>query len=287
MFVKPFGYERAGSLAEAADLLRSYSGQARVIAGGQSLLPLMNLGLVDVRAVVDISRVDDAAGIAEEDARLRVGALTRHAGLARNELVRQRQPLLASAAGWIGNVRVRAQGTLGGSLAHSDPAGELPLVMTVLGAEYEATDGRSTRTIAAHEFAVTYFTTQLREDEVLAAVRVPALGPAWGWGFSEISRRPGDFAVVAAAALVRCADGIVVESRVGLAGVADRPVRVAAVEAAVDGAAVDELDARIGPFDGIDFPTDTAASSQYRRRVARVLVLRSLIDACRRSRERS
>lgn len=287
MFVKPFRYERVGTLAEASEVLRSYAGEAKAIAGGQSLLPLMNLGLVELRAVVDVSRVGEAAGVVDEDGYLRIGALTRHSTLQRNELVRSRQPLLAAAAAWVGNVRVRARGTVGGSLAHSDPAAELPLAMTVLGAEYEATDGRSPRLIPAHEFPVTYFTTRLREDELLASVRVPALGPGWGWGFAEVSRRAGDFAVVAAAALARCADGAVVESRVAVAGVADRPVRLAAVEAAVDGASVDRLEGRIGPLEGIDPPTDTAASSRYRKRVARVLVVRALVDACRRSREAS
>ncbi len=283
MFVKPFGYERVSTLAEASEAIRSYDGEATAIAGGQSLLPLMNLGLVEVRAVVDISHVRGASGVAEEDGHLRIGALTKHSTLERDELVLRRQPLLSEAARFVGNMRVRALGTLGGSLAHSDPAAELPLAMTVLGAEYEVSDADSTRVVASSDLPVTYFTTQLREDELVASVRVPTLGPEWGWGFAEVSRRPGDFAIVAAAALARCSGGSIVETRLGLAGVADRSIRLAAVEAAVDGAAVNEVQGRVGSIEGIDPVTDTNASSGYRRRIARVLIVRALADACRRS----
>jgi carbon-monoxide dehydrogenase medium subunit len=285
VFVKPFRYERVSTLTEASEVLRSYGGEARPIAGGQSLLPLMNLGLVEVPAVVDISRVEGASGVAEDDGMLRIGALTTQATLERDQTVRRRQPLISAAAASVGNHRVRARGTLGGSLAHSDPAAELPLVMAILGADYEVTDARSVRVISAAELPIGYFTTQLGDDELLAWARVPALGPGWGWGFMEVSRRPGDFAVVAAAALARCADDLIVETRVGLAAVADRPIRVPAVEAAVDGARVDELEHRVGPIEGIDPVTDTVASSAYRKRIARILVLRALEDACRRSRE--
>ena len=284
MFVKPFGYERAHTLGDACEMLRAYEGDARPIAGGQSLLPMINLGLVEVRAVVDISRVADE-GIVEDDGHLRVGALTRHGELERHELVRQRQPLLSAAARLVGNIRVRARGTLGGSVSHADPAAELPLAMTLLGAEYEVTDGHSVRIVPAAEFVISYFTTQLRQDELLVSARVPTLGTGWGWGFVEFSRRPGDFAIVAAAALAQCAEGFIVETRVALAGVADRPTRLAAVEAAVDGALVGELEQRVGPIEGIDPVTDTSASSAYRKRIARVLTQRALTEACRRSQE--
>jgi aerobic carbon-monoxide dehydrogenase medium subunit len=285
VFVKPFRYKRVESLAEASEALRSYEGEAKVIAGGQSLLPMVNLGLVEPRAVVDISRVQGASDVAEEEGYLRIGALARHSRLERDELVRRHQPMLSAAAGLVGNIRVRARGTLGGSLAHSDPAAELPLAMAVLGAEYEVTDGNSVRVVPAADFHVTHFTTALGDDELLSSVRVPALGPGWGWGFAEVSRRPGDFAVAAGAALARCSDGVIIETRVAIAGVADRPTRLAAVEAAADGAPVGGLEHRVDPIEGIDPVTDTNASSGYRRRVARVLVLRALDAACRRAGE--
>jgi carbon-monoxide dehydrogenase medium subunit len=157
--------------------------------------------------------------------------------------------------------------------------------MTALGASYELTDGRAAREVRAEEFAITRFTTVLEPDELVAAARVPVLGPGWGWSFREVSRRRGDFAVVSAAALVRSAGGAVVEARLALGGVADRPVRLAAVEAALAGATRDEIDSRVGPITGISPITDTSASAEYRTHLARVLSVRALEEAHRRSEE--
>ncbi len=283
MFVKPFRYERASSVTEACALLREYDGEAKVIAGGQSLLPMINLGLVDPSAVVDISRIAGLDGVAERNGSLDVGALTRHRALEGDALVARHQPLLAEAVRSVGNTRVRNRGTLGGSLAHGDPAAELPLAMTVLEAEYEVSNGNATRTIAAGEFPLTYFTTQLAEDELLTGVRVPKLPAGWGWGFHEVSRRPGDFAVVAAAAVVRCRGGAIEDARVGLAGVSERPVRLTSVEAALAGVPVSQIEDVVGEVDAIEPITDTMASAGYRRRLARVLARRVLADACQRS----
>jgi carbon-monoxide dehydrogenase medium subunit len=260
VFVKPFAYERADSLGEACEMLRAHDGMAKVIAGGQSLMPMMNFGLLDLEAVIDVSRVTDASGVASDNGYLTVGATTRHRELIEAPAIRERQPMLAEAARWIGNGRIRNRGTLGGSLAHSDPVAELPLAMVTLGAEYELTDGRATRTVRA-------------------SVRVPALGPGWGWGFVEITRRLGDFALVGAAALARVADGRVVESRLALAGVGERPLRLGAVEATVSGASADELDAHIGSIEGLEPVTDTNATAEHRRHLARVLAIRALSDA--------
>ncbi len=285
MFVKPFRYERAGSLAEAAEALRGADGDAKVLAGGQSLLPMMNLGLLDLDVMIDVSHVDEARGVTQENGYLRIGALTRHRDLQADPLVTAHQPLLAAAAGWVGSSRIRARGTLGGSLAHSDPSAELPLAMTALGATCEVTDGITTRAVRADAFHVSYFTTDLADDELLASVRVPTLGPGWGWGFHEVSRRPGDFAIVAAAGLVRLAGGEIVESRLALAGVFERPLRLGAVESSVTGARARDLADRIPPIEGLDPVTDTSATAGHRRHLARVLSIRVLTDACRRAEE--
>jgi carbon-monoxide dehydrogenase medium subunit len=285
VYVKPFRYERADTLSEAAEALRSHAGGARLIAGGQSLMPMMNLGLVEVDAVVDISRVAEARGVTEDDGYLRIGALTRHRELERDPLVAAHQPLLAAAARNVGSARVRNRGTLGGSLAHSDPAAELPLAMTTLGATYEVTDGRETKTVPVQDFHVTYFTTSLGEDEVLASVRVPKLGPGWGWGFVEVSRRPGDFAIVAAAALVRLADGEIVESRVVLGGVAEHPLRLGAVESSLTGARSADVETRVGRIEGLEPMTDTSATGDHRTHLSRVLAIRALQEACGRAEE--
>lgn len=279
MFVKPFRYERVDSLRAAGELLRSSDGYTKVIAGGQSLMPLMNLGLLELDGVIDISRVDEARGVNVDDGSVSIGALTRHVQLVQDPALRSRQPLVPAAAGWIGSARIRSVGTLGGSLVHSDPAAELPLVMVALGAEYTLITADERRVVRADEFHLTYLTSSAGDDELLESVRVPTLGPGWGWGFAEVSRRRGDFAIAAAAVLVRVADARIVEARVALGGVHERPLRVGAVESSVHHASKGELADRVGPIEGIDPVSDTSASAGHRARLARVLTLRALGDA--------
>jgi aerobic carbon-monoxide dehydrogenase medium subunit len=301
LYTRAFRYERADDLPAACAALRRHGEGARVLAGGQSLLPMINVGLAAPEVLVDISRVAEAREITASDGYLSIGALVTHRELIASEVARAAQPLLGAAAAHIGSARIRNRGTLGGSLAHSDPAAELPVVMTALGASYELTDGRAEREVRAEEFAITVFTTELEPDELLVAARVPVLGPGWGWSFREVSRRRGDFALVSAAALVRSAgeggaagegggtgEGggageVIVEARLALGGVADRAVRLAAVEAALTGATPDEIAARVGPIEGISPVTDTGASAEYRRHLARVLAVQVLEEAYARS----
>lgn len=283
MLGRAFEYERAESLSDACELLRRRGEGAKVIAGGQSLLPMVNLGLAAPEVVVDISRVEEARDITQDDGYLVIGALTTHRELLTDPLVRAAQPLLSEAARHVGNDRVRNRGTLGGSLAHSDPAAELPLVMTALAALYDLTDGRSARVVKADEFATGFLTTQLEPDEVVTAARVPVLGRGWGWAFHEVSRRDGDFAVVAAAALVRSIDGGIVEARLALGGIADHPVRMGAVEVALTGAGSEEISERVGAFGGLSPHSDTNTSAEYRKHLTRVLAIRALEQAYRRS----
>jgi len=285
VYTRAFRYERADDLQAACAALRRHGEGAKVLAGGQSLLPMINVGLAAPEVVVDISRVAEAREVTASDGYLTIGALVTHRELIASEVARVSQPLLGAAAAHIGSSRIRNRGTLGGSLAHSDPAAELPVAMTALGAGYQITDGRADREVRAEEFAVTLFTTELEPDELLVAARVPVLGPGWGWSFREVSRRRGDFAVVSAAALVRSAGGAVVEARLALGGVADRPVRLGAVEAALAGATRDEIAARVGPIEGLSPFSDTSASADYRRHLARVLSVQALQEAHRRSEE--
>jgi CO/xanthine dehydrogenase FAD-binding subunit len=285
VFVKPFRYERAASLAHAAELLRSFGGEAKAIAGGQSLLPMVNLGLLELETVVDLAHADDGREIRKAGGFLELGALLRHRDIERDPIIAADQPLLAAAVGWVGSPRIRVRGTLGGSLAHSDPAAELPLAMIALGAEYTLTDGETQRVVRADEFHVTYFTSALAEHELVSSVRVPILGHGWGWGFAEVARRKGDFALVAAAALARVADGRVVEARLALGGVGERAVRIGAAESAVTGAAAVEIPERIGSIEGLEPVTDTSATADHRRHLAGVLALRAMDDAVRRGGE--
>lgn len=286
MFTRPFRYERAGQYADACDLLRAHGEDAKVVAGGQSLLPMINLGLVQPGVVVDISRLAEGRDITvEDDGYLTLGALVTHARLAADAGARAAQPLLAEAARLIGNNRVRNRGTLGGSLAHADPAAELPLVMVALGATYEVTSGHAARSVRAEDFHLGFFTTSLDADELIISVRAPVLGPGWGWSFQEVSRRDGDFAMASVAALIRSADGLVVEARVAVGAVSDRPVRLADVESALTGCAVAGITSRVGPVQGIRPAGDTGATAQYKERLTRVLVTRALEEAAGRSGE--
>jgi CO/xanthine dehydrogenase FAD-binding subunit len=286
MFSRPFRYERAERLAEASDLLRRYGEDAKVIAGGQSLMPLINIGLAAPHVVIDISRADRDGrprAIASDNGHLTIGALVTHARLAADEMAAQMQPLLGAAAVRIGNSRVRNRGTLGGSLAHSDPAAELPLAMVALGAEYEVSNGEGARHIRAEDFHLGFLTTPLEADELIISARVPSLGPGWGWAFQEFSRRDGDFALAAAAALVRSSGGAIVESRVAVGGVSDRPVRLADIEIALSGATTEEAADRVGAIRGIGPVSDTGASAAYRVHLAEVLVRRAVTEGCQRS----
>lgn len=296
MFTRPFRLERVDRLTEAGELLRHYGDEAKVIAGGQSLMPLINLGLAAPPVVIDISRADRSAdgasrkgdgswsrGISYADGYLTIGALVTHAQLAGDRQAAREQPLLPAAAALIGNPRVRNRGTLGGSLAHSDPAAELPLVMVALGAAYELSNGTHTRTVRADEFHLGFLSTSLRADELVISAQVPTLGPGWGWGFREFSRRDGDFALASAVALVRCADGVIIDSRVAVGGVRDRPVRHADVEAALGGASIESAADLPAALRGISPQSDVLASAAYRAHLATALVRRAISEACERA----
>jgi carbon-monoxide dehydrogenase medium subunit len=245
---------------------------------------MINLGLVHVDALVDISSIGGLDGVASSDGAVRMGALTRHRTLETVRTVADALPVLAEAVQHVGNRRVRSQGTLGGSLAHNDPSAEIPLVLSVLGAECEVSSGRESRRLPVDDFLVTYFTTALQEDEILVSVTIPRPEPPWGWGFREYAVRAGDFAIVAVAALVICQDGVIEEARIGAAGAGDKVHRLPTVEREARGLPIDGLDrladavqADIDPLD------DPLVSVSYRRHLAGVLVARAMEDACRRS----
>jgi carbon-monoxide dehydrogenase medium subunit len=197
-----FRYARAGNLAEALALLTEAPGDTKLLAGGQSLVPMLNMRLVRPAVLVDVNGLHELTGITPTaDGGLRIGALTRHAELAASPAVMERAPLLAAAARHVGHAAIRNQGTLGGSLAHADPAAELPAALLALDARVQVAGTRGTREVAADSFFRGLLTTALEPDEILTAIEVPAQPP--GWGFVEIARRPGDFALAGVAAVVR------------------------------------------------------------------------------------
>jgi aerobic carbon-monoxide dehydrogenase medium subunit len=227
--VKParFSYEAPSTLEEALASLVMRGEGAKVIAGGQSLAPMMNMRLAQPGHLIDINGLHDLAGITIEGGRLVVGALVRHADLARDPLATAHCAMLAHAAGTIGHYAIRQRGTLGGSLAHADPAAQLPLVAIALGAEMEVVSARGTRTIPASEFLLSIFTTALASDELLVRVRFPVNAMNEGWGFRLFNRRAGDFALAAVAAtLMRTANGGIEDLRLAAGGIGPVPVRL-------------------------------------------------------------
>jgi carbon-monoxide dehydrogenase medium subunit len=284
----PFEYHAPESLPEALDLLARFGDEAKVLAGGQSLMPLLNLRLARPANLVDINLVEPELGVLEPwDGGLRLGGLVRQRAAERSDLVRQRNPLLAEALPLVGHPQIRNRGTVGGSLAHADPASELPAVAALLEAELVARSARGERTLRADEFFVSYFTTRLEPDELLTEVRLPGWPSGAGWAFLEVSRRHGDFAMVGVASLVRLAsDGSIGEGRLAYTGVGATPVRARDAERELAGQPATEdtfAAAAERAVQALDPQADVHATAAYRRHVAGVLTRRALAKAVQRA----
>jgi carbon-monoxide dehydrogenase medium subunit len=282
--VKPprFEYHRAGSVDEVVALLSEHADEAKVLAGGQSLVPLLSLRLARPAHLIDLNRVADLATI-ENGNGLTVAAMVRHRAIERSDVVATANPLLAHAVRFIGHGAIRNRGTIGGSIAHADPAAELPAVLLALDGEVQARSARGIRTVAAAGLFKGFLTTSLEPDELLTAVRVPALPPGTGWSFQEFSRRSGDFAIVGVAATVRLdGNGKVGEARLAFSGVDQVPVRAAAAEALLAGASPSDdvwksaAHAAAGPLEP---GSDIHGSAAYRKHLAAVLAERALREA--------
>lgn len=277
-----FDYVAPASLGEAIALLHDHAQEAKLLAGGQSLVPLMNLRLAQPSVLIDLNHVADLSYIRTDDqGRLAIGAMTRHHEVATSDLVRERCPMLSAAAARIGFPAIRHRGTLGGSLAHADPVAEMPCIALTLDAELTVIGPAGERAIPAADFFETYFTTRLATDELIREIRFPAIGPGEGWGFHESVRKAGDFATVAAAAQVRVTNGAIESAAIGLAGVSERPVRAADAERALIGQpiGVDLDQAAALTSRTVDAASDIHASDSFRRHLARVLTRRALDDA--------
>ncbi len=265
MIPAPFEYAAAGSSGEALDLLARYGEDAKLLAGGHSLVPMMKLRLAAPSALVDIGRAADLAGVREDDGELVIGAVTTHAEVAASRLVRSRAPLLAHAAARIGDPQIRHRGTIGGSLAHADPAADLPMALLALDGSVELRSPRGTRVVPGGEFFTGYFETALAPDELLTAVRIPAAAGI-AWGYQKFVRRANDWAIVGVAA---CG------GRIALANMGPTPLRATAAERALaDGASAAEA-AELAA-DGTEPGEDLHADRDYRRHLARVLTRRAL-----------
>jgi aerobic carbon-monoxide dehydrogenase medium subunit len=283
--VKPasFDYLAPDSLGETLALLAEHGEDGKILAGGQSLVPLMNLRLARPETVLDINGVAGLGEIRRENGSLVLGALVRQADAEHDATVAASAPLVAKALRYVGHVAIRSRGTVAGSIAHADPAAELPAVFVALDGEAVALSRDGERRIPAAEFFTTLFTTALREDELLSEVRLPAADGTARSAFVEIARRHGDFALVGAAVSLAVEDGVVSSARIVLSGVADVPLRAVSAEVALVGARVgDEAAYREAGrrAEGDVRPRgDVHASAEYRKEVAGVLVERAVAEA--------
>jgi aerobic carbon-monoxide dehydrogenase medium subunit len=267
-----FDYVRAGSAEEAIALITEHGEDAKFLAGGHSLLPLMKLRLAQPSVLVDIGRVNDLSYIRDAGDHIAIGALTRHMDVETSDLLHQHVPLLAHAAGHVGDPQVRHRGTIGGSIAHADSASDLPATTLALGATYVAQGPNGTREIAASDFYVGFLTSTLEPDEILTEIRVPKMDGA-GWSFQKFNRRAQDWAIVGVAAWRRSN-----ESGVALVNMGSTPILATSVSSALTGGASIEDAAEQADADA-DPQADLNASVEYRRHLAKVLVRRALTEA--------
>jgi CO/xanthine dehydrogenase FAD-binding subunit len=284
----PFEYVAPHSVEEALAALQQSMPDGRILAGGQSLMPLLNLRLTKPKILVDLNGVSGLEGIRETAEGLSIGAMTRQSSVERASVVRERCPILAEAIRHIGHVAIRHRGTIGGSLVHADPAAELPAVALALDAKFEVARDGIDRTIPAEEFFIDYLTTALAPEEILRAIVYPIVRPSSGYALEEITRRHGDFAIVGVVAIVELDDaGKIADARVALFGVAPTAVRARQSERALIGREPNDdamLDAAALVEDVLDPPGDIHASRAYRKHVAAVLtarVLKRAVQLCR------
>ena len=271
-------------------VLQQNRSEARLLAGGQSLMPLLNLRLTQPKILIDLNGISSLEGIEETSANLLIGAMTRQSKVERSLAVQRRCPVLVEALRQVGHVAIRHRGTIGGSLVHADPAAELPAVALVLDAKFEVIRNGVKRTIAAADFFIDYLTTAVGSDEILEKIIFPVLQPSSGYAVEEVARRHGDFAIAGVVAVVRLdrAERID-EARIALFGIAPTAIRASGVEAALKGqtpsaVVIREAVALLG--DRLDPPSDVHASSAYRKHVSMVLAARALTRAVQSCHER-
>ncbi len=278
MIPAPFDYEVAESTEHAIELLGSRE-DAKLLAGGHSLIPLLRLRFARPALLVDLGRLEGLRYVRDAGEQLAIGAMTRHHDLQNDPLIQEHCPLVSHTAGEIGDPQVRHRGTIGGSLAHGDPASDLPAVMLALDAELVIRGPEGERTVPAAAFFRGVFDTATGLQDVLTEIRIPKLGPA-GWSYVKFTRRAQDWATVGVAAVVRRSNGAVEHAAVGLTNMGPAPIRATAVEDALRTGGADAVaEAAQSAAQGTDPPTDTSGSAEYRRELSKTLVRRALEEA--------
>jgi len=282
-----FDYHAPRSVDQAVELLVRYGGDAKILAGGQSLMPMLNFRLTRPAALVDVNRIPALAYIREEDGTVAFGAMTRQRTIEFSPVVARRLPLLQEATRWVGHLPIRSRGTIGGSIAHADPSAEYPAVLTALQGEVVVQGPRGRRTVEPAALFETYLTTSLAPDEVLIEVRLPAMAAGAGFAFEEFARRHGDFALAGIAAMIVRDGARCTTARLASAGAGPVPVRLRAAEEILErdglgAAAIAAAAARAAEL--VDPDSDVHASADYRRHLTRVLTARALKRAVDRAR---
>jgi aerobic carbon-monoxide dehydrogenase medium subunit len=284
-----FDYEAPTTVSEAVGLLAEHLDEASVLAGGQSLIPLLAMRLAHPEVLIDINGIAGLSGVSAADGCVAIGAMTREYVAEDSQTVADTVPLLAAALPLIGHEAIRSRGTIGGSLAHADPAAELPAVARALDAEFVVRGQSGERVVPAAEWFEGFLTTSRRPDELLVAVRFPTAERGTGSSFQEVARRHGDFAIVGLAASLTLSDGAISDARLAFSGVSDVPVRAVGAEDLLAGEGPSpELfeEAAHRATDDLDPPADLHGSSEYRRKVAAALVRRGLRSAADNAYER-
>jgi carbon-monoxide dehydrogenase medium subunit len=282
MIPAAFDYARPTTVDEALQALADGGEDAKILAGGQSLIPVMRLRLAAPSTVVDLSRVTELRGVRDDGDSLVIGAMTTHSDVLSDPLIARHAPLIAQATETVADRQVRHRGTFGGALAHADPAGDLPAVALALDAEFVLAGRGGRRTVAARDFFVDYLTTALAEDELLVEVRVPKLAGQWGMHYEKFNRVAQAWSIVAVAAAVRREDGHIAEARIGLTNMGPTPLRATAAEQALAGAGADAgpiADAAQQAAEGTEPSDDLNAKADYRRHLAQVLTRRAVTAA--------
>jgi CO/xanthine dehydrogenase FAD-binding subunit len=281
----PFDYYEPRTVTEALSMLAQFGETGKVLAGGQSLVPMMNMRLARPAQVIDLNRLSELDYLRVADGELCIGAMTRQRSLERADIVREAWPLLQEATRYIGHVQIRNRGTVGGSLAHAFPSAELPVAMTALNASFVLRSAQKERVVPVQEFFMDVMTTVLNPDELLVETRVPRLPAGTGYSFQEISRRHGDFALAGAAVLLGLdASGIISHARITFTGAI--PIRGAKAEAILLGQKPSETlfrEAAQQATEGLEQDSDIHASAEYRRHVCGVLARRACVEAATRA----
>ena len=274
-----FDYEVAESVDHAIELLGQHGDEAKLLAGGHSLLPIMKLRLAAPTVLIDLGRITDLNYVREEGDHLAIGAMTRQCDLERNETLQQQNGLIAYTASLVGDPSVRHRGTIGGSISHGDAASDMPSALLALDATFVVRGPNGERIVAAGDFFQDYLQTVLEPDEVLTEIRVPKLQGA-GWSYKKFNRRAQDWAVVGAAAVVERSNGTIGSARIGLTNMGSTPLRATAAESALSGADPSAVaEATSSADEGTSPSSDIAASAEYRRHLARVLSRRAVEEA--------